>query len=162
VSTLAFRRRNLSREIKREISSRNSSRAGDENTSLAPILPLRSLNYVREGEPPNGSCFSSPNKTSHEITRSRTNQTRSASCDSMKAGRVKVEVRLIVSPFYPSCRQHADKWCFFWRAHSTVRSRSFFVSSSGLNHTTELGLMSIITNSQPSPWNHGPCSVPTY
>ena len=81
---------------------------------------------------------------------------------SMKAGRVKVEVRLIVSPFYPSCRQHADKWCFFWRAHSTVRSRSFFVSSSGLNHTTELGLMSIITNSQPSPWNHGPCSVPTY
>src|SRR6185503_12087870 len=34
---------------------------------------------------------------------------------------------------------------------STVRSRSFFVSSSGLNHTTELGLMSIITNSQPAP-----------
>jgi len=47
-------------------------------------------------------------------------------------------------------------WCFLRRAHSTVRSRSFFVSSSGLNHTTELGLMSIITNSQPSPWNHGP------
>ena len=34
------------------------------------------------------------------------------SVTSMKAGRVKEEVRLIVSPFYPSCRRGHYQWFF--------------------------------------------------